>query len=76
MIARLEKGISNLDRQAKELLLEEVRAHSGRIAEKLEAAGEVVLEGEIWGRQGTGQAISMDHVIREMARELGEGWAE
>lgn len=51
-------------------------AVSGYLARKLEAAGEVVLEGEIWGRQGSGQAISMDGVIRGFAAELGDAWAE
>ncbi len=39
VIARLQPGIDALDRQAKALLLEEVKAQSGRISARLEAAG-------------------------------------
>jgi glutamate dehydrogenase len=39
VIARLKPGIDALDRQAKQLLLDEVRAQSSRISAKLEAAG-------------------------------------
>lgn len=43
------------------------------LADKLSDAGEVVIHRDygydIWGRQGTGQATYMDHVIRKLARE-------
>ncbi len=42
-------------------------------AEKLKARGELVVEFfnlDIWGRQTTGQAISLDGVIDDIAREL------
>ncbi len=39
VIARLKPGIDALDRQAKALLLDEVKAQSGRISARLEAAG-------------------------------------
>ncbi|UZK64725.1 NAD-glutamate dehydrogenase [Sphingomonas sp. M1-B02] len=39
IVARLKPGIDALDRQAKALLLDEVRAQSGRISAKLEATG-------------------------------------
>lgn len=39
VIARLKPGIDALDKQAKALLLDEVKSHSGRISTRLEAAG-------------------------------------
>ena len=42
---------------------------------KLEACGEVVFEFaglQVWGRQTTGQSVSIDGVIRRMVRELPE----
>ncbi|MDV3459240.1 NAD-glutamate dehydrogenase [Sphingomonas sp. HF-S4] len=39
VIARLKPGIDALDKQAKALLLDEVKSQSGRISAKLEAAG-------------------------------------
>lgn len=46
----------------------------GWFAEKLKEHGEMVIEDflglTIWGRCTTGQSISMDHVVREITREL------
>lgn len=46
---------------------------TGWLADKLQARGEVVEEYlglTIWGRATTGQAISMDYVIQDIAKEL------
>lgn len=40
---------------------------SGWLANRLEAEGEIVFDGDIWGRQTTGQAIKMDYVIQKIA---------
>jgi hypothetical protein len=47
-------------------------AVSGWLADKLRAQGEAVASGypEIWGRATTGQAISLDGVIRRIAADL------
>jgi hypothetical protein len=42
------------------------------LARKLRDAGEVVhMDLGIWGRQGTGQALSMDQAFRVIARDMG-----
>lgn len=45
-----------------------------RLGEELEAKGEIVAHGffghTVWGRTCTGQAICMDHVIREIYAEI------
>lgn len=44
------------------------------LGEKLRNHGEAVLErwgGWVWGRQGTGQAIALDSVMRGIAKEYG-----
>ncbi len=41
------------------------------LARKLEAKGEVIIDGEsIWGRTTTGQAILLDHVISEICSDM------
>ena len=48
-------------------------AVSSWIADKLEARGEIIfemLDFIVWGRQATGQAISMDNVIKGIAKEM------
>ena len=59
-----------LEPQPKEI--DEYWAVSSWLARKLDEAGEAVhmdvYGHNIWGRCTTGQAISMDHVIREMVR--------
>ncbi len=91
VIRRLEKGIANLDRQAKALLLEEVRAHSGRISEKLEAAGaptelaaRVVRLFELDGavgladlgeRQGIDETV-LTRAFTHLGQVLGLDWAQ
>ncbi|WP_407807596.1 hypothetical protein, partial [Staphylococcus aureus] len=39
VLKRIGKGVAHLDEQTRDLLLEEARAQSGRIAASLEAAG-------------------------------------
>ena len=41
---------------------------SGWLAGKLEDAGEIVLHGQYWGRQCTGQAIKMDGYMLDIAK--------
>lgn len=45
-------------------------AVSKYLGAKLADRGEVVLEGEYWGRQTTGQAVAMDAAVQEIAAEL------
>jgi hypothetical protein len=44
---------------------------SGWFANRLEAYGECILDGGIWGRCTTGQAILLDHVITKIAFDMG-----
>ncbi|QIG79338.1 NAD-glutamate dehydrogenase [Stakelama tenebrarum] len=91
VIERLEKGIANLDRQAKDLLLEEVRTQSGRISEKLESAGapaelaaRVVRLFELDGavgladlgeRQGIDETV-LTRAFTHLGQVLGLDWAQ
>ena len=49
-------------------------AVSGWLAEKLTERGEIVIDNypHVWGRQTTGQAITLDGVIRNIAKYLYE----
>jgi hypothetical protein len=47
------------------------------LAEKLEAAGEVVIRngyGDWWGRRTTGQSVSLDYIIQRLGAEYA-AWA-
>ncbi|HEU4959029.1 MAG TPA: NAD-glutamate dehydrogenase domain-containing protein [Sphingomonas sp.] len=90
-IARLQPGIEQLGRQAKELLLDEARAHSARIADQLTAAGapkklvaRVVrlfeLDGAI-GLADLGQRLGIDEAVltrafTRLGAALGLDWAQ
>jgi glutamate dehydrogenase len=91
VIARLQPGIDSLGRQARGLLLEEVRAQSGRITAKLEAAGaprgltdRVVqlfeLDGaiglaELGERRGIGET-ELTRAFTRLGQALGLDWAQ
>lgn len=47
-------------------------AVSRGLAQALADKGEVVLAGEVWGRQTTGQAISIDWVIEDIVTDINE----
>ncbi|GAA4762677.1 NAD-glutamate dehydrogenase [Stakelama sediminis] len=91
VVERLEKGIANLDRQAKTLLLEEVRAQSGRIAARLEETGapkplvrKVVRLFELDGAVGLaelGQCCDIDETVltrafTRLGQRLGLDWVQ
>ncbi|MEI9851318.1 MAG: NAD-glutamate dehydrogenase domain-containing protein [Sphingomonas sp.] len=91
VIARLKPGIDSLGRQAKTLLLEEVRAQSGRISDKLEAAGappelagQVVKLFELDGAVGLadlGERRGIDETVltrafTHLGQALGLDWAQ
>jgi glutamate dehydrogenase len=91
LVKRIKPGIDQLDRQAKSLLLEEVKAQSGRIVEKLEAEGaprklvlKVVRLYELDGAVGLadlGQRLGIDEVVltrafTRLGSALGLDWAQ
>jgi glutamate dehydrogenase len=91
IVARIKPGIDQLDRQAKSLLLEEVKAQSSRIVEKLEAEGaprklvqKVVRLYELDGAVGLadlGQRLGIDEVVltrafTSLGSALGLDWAQ
>ncbi|WNO54470.1 NAD-glutamate dehydrogenase [Stakelama saccharophila] len=91
VIARLQPGIANLDRQAKTLLLEEARAQSGRISDRLEESGaprslvkKVVRIFELDGAVGLadlGQRRDLDETVltrafTRLGQALGLDWAQ
>ncbi|WP_431469675.1 NAD-glutamate dehydrogenase [Sphingosinithalassobacter sp. LHW66-3] len=91
VIERLEPGIASLDKKAKELLLEEVRTQSGRISDKLEAAGapselvvKVVRLFELDGAVGLadlGERRGIDETVltrafTRLGQALGLDWAQ
>jgi glutamate dehydrogenase len=90
-IERLQSGIEQLGRQAKELLLDEARAHSSRIAEQLITAGapkklvaRVVRLFELDGAVGLadlGQRLGLDEAVltrafTRLGAALGLDWAQ
>ncbi|MGN6271363.1 MAG: NAD-glutamate dehydrogenase [Sphingomonas sp.] len=90
-IARLQPGIDQLGQQAKDLLLEEARAHSSRIAEQLIAVGapkklvhKVVRLFELDGAVGLadlGQRLKLDEAVltrafTRLGEALGLDWAQ
>jgi glutamate dehydrogenase len=91
VIARLGKGITQLDRQTKELLLEEASSQSARIAASLEAAGaprklarKVVRLFELDGAVGLadlGERLGLDEAVltrafTHLGQALGLDWAQ
>ena len=91
VIERLGKGIANLDRQTKALLLQEASDHSARIAAGLEAIGapavlvaKVVRLFEMDGAVGLadlGQRLGLDEVeltraFTHLGQALGLDWAQ
>ena len=91
IIEWLSRGIGNLDKQAKHLLLEEVRAQSGRISARLEEAGapaalarKVVRIFELDGAVGLadlGQRRDIDETtltraFTRLGQALGLDWAQ
>ncbi|MDO7843706.1 NAD-glutamate dehydrogenase [Sphingomonas immobilis] len=91
VIARLGKGILQLDRQTKELLLEEASSQSARIAASLEAAGapkklarKVVRLFELDGAVGLadlGERLGLDEAVltrafTHLGQALGLDWAQ
>ncbi|MEI9928858.1 MAG: hypothetical protein WDN44_15735 [Sphingomonas sp.] len=91
VIARLKRGIDNLDAKAKTLLLDEVKAQSGRISAKLEAAGapaelvaQVVRLFELDGAVGLadlGERRGIDETVltrafTHLGQALGLDWAQ
>lgn len=91
VIARLKPGIASLDRQTRDLLLEEASAQSARIADRLEAAGapaalvkKVVRIFELDGavgladlsqRLGTEEAV-LTRAFTHLGHALGLDWAQ
>jgi len=91
VIARLKPGFDNLDGQADALLLEEVQAQSGRISERLVAAGaprELVakvvrlfeLDGafglaDLGQRRGIDEAV-LTRAFTRLGQALGLDWAQ
>ncbi|HEX8302868.1 NAD-glutamate dehydrogenase [Sphingomonas sp.] len=91
VIERLKPGIEALDKQAKALLLDEVKAQSARIADKLEAAGapkalvaKVVrlfeLDGavglaELGVRRGIDETV-LTRAFTSLGQALGLDWAQ
>ncbi|HVI98852.1 MAG TPA: NAD-glutamate dehydrogenase domain-containing protein [Sphingomonas sp.] len=91
VVTRIQRGIAQLDKQAKSLLLEEVKAQSGRIVEKLEAEGaprklvlKVVRLYELDGAVGLadlGERLGIDEIVltrafTSLGSELGLDWAQ
>ncbi|MBR0552553.1 NAD-glutamate dehydrogenase [Stakelama marina] len=91
VLARLEPGIANLDRQAKTLLLDEAKAQSGRIADRLVDLGapkplvrKVVRLFELDGAVGLadlGQRRDIDETVltrafTRLGQALGLDWAQ
>ncbi|MBB4155466.1 glutamate dehydrogenase [Sphingomonas jinjuensis] len=90
-IARLGKGVAQLDRNTETLLLDEARAHSARIAAALEAAGAtpelaakvvrlVKIDGVV-GLADLGQHLSLDEAeltraFTHLGQALGLDWAQ
>lgn len=75
-IVELESQVEELEDWQNELPeIYEWYMVSNYFAEELKAKGECILYGNIWGRQGTGQAVLLDYVIGEIAcdREILEG---
>ena len=91
VLAQLSKGVAALDRKTKELLLEEVSAHSGRIASALHAVGappalaaKVVRLYELDGavgiaslgaRRGIGE-MRLARAFTHLGQALGLDWAQ
>ncbi|MCX8475162.1 MAG: NAD-glutamate dehydrogenase [Sphingomonas sp.] len=91
VIARLKPGIDALDRQAKALLLDEVKSQSGRISGKLEAAGappELVAKvvrlfemdgavglAELGVRKGIDETV-LTRAFTHLGQALGLDWAQ
>ena len=91
VIARLKPGIASLDRQTRDLLLEEASAQSARISDRLEAAGapaalvkKVVRIFELDGavgladlsqRLGTEEAV-LTRAFTHLGHALGLDWAQ
>jgi glutamate dehydrogenase len=91
VIKRLKPGIDSLDKQTKALLLDEVKAQSGRISDKLEAAGaprelvtKVVRLFELDGAVGLadlGEKRGIDEAVltrafTHLGQVLGLDWAQ
>nr|WP_077228383.1 NAD-glutamate dehydrogenase domain-containing protein [Sphingomonas hengshuiensis] len=91
VVARLRPGIDSLDRQAKALMLDEVKAQSARISARLEAAGappalveQVVRLFEVDGSVGLadlGERRGIDETIltrafTHLGQALGLDWAQ
>jgi len=91
VLDRIARGIGHLDKQAKHLLLEEVKSQSGRIAETLEAAGaprklalRVVRLYELDGAVGLadlGERLKLDEAVlarafTHLGQALGLDWAQ
>lgn len=91
VIARLKPGIEALDRQAKALLLDEVKSQSGRISAKLEGAGappELVAKvvrlfemdgavglAELGVRKGIDETV-LTRAFTHLGQALGLDWAQ
>jgi glutamate dehydrogenase len=90
-IARLQPGIDQLGRQTRDLLLDEARAHSARIADQLAQAGapkklaaRVVRLSELDGAVGLadlGQRLGLDEAVltrafTRLGAALGLDWAQ
>ena len=91
VIARLKPGIDALDKQAKALLLDEVKTQSGRISGKLEAAGappELVAKvvrlfemdgavglAELGVRKGIDETV-LTRAFTHLGQALGLDWAQ
>ncbi len=91
VVARLEPGIASLDKQTRALLLEEAKAQSARIAERLEGSGapkplvrKVVRLFELDGAVGLsdlGQRMELDEAVltrafTHLGHALGLDWAQ
>jgi len=91
VVARLEPGIASLDKQTRALLLEEAKAQSARISERLEDAGapkalarKVVRVFELDGAVGLadlGQRMALDEAVltrafTHLGHVLGLDWAQ